>query len=214
MYKIKIILLILSSNLILSCGFHLRGIEDLSSILPELRIQGVSIHSEFGRELYRGLSAAKINVLQESEVVLEISRNEFSKRVLSLDAAGRANQYELNYLISFKLTKNSNEKISGLKNTLSNNNSANVKQSGNTKEIITSLIPQQTVSARREFFYDATQVLAKADEENRLVTDMRQTMAQQLIRRISFSLKSTKNSKSRAEAEIESEKSNDPVEIK
>lgn len=190
----------------LSCGFHLRGIEDLSSILPELHIQGVSIHSEFGRELKRGLSAAKINVLEESDVVLEISRNEFSKRVLSLDASGRANQYELNYIISFKVTKKSENK-----------NSAAVTQSGkpdNTPAVITSLIPQQSINARREFFYDANLVLAKADEENRLAADMRQTMAQQLIRRLSFSLKSRKNIKTSLDSGVESTKLKDQAEFK
>ena len=172
MKKIKLTFILLLSVLMASCGFHLRGNQDLSAVLPEVQIQGTSIHSDLGRELNRALSNAKINVLDESDVLLSITRDAFSKRVLSLDSAGRANQYELNYQLSFSLIKKE------------------FSESDNKKQYVVDLIPSQNITEKREYLFDANLVLAKADEETQLNNDMRQAAMLQLIRRLTFSLKS------------------------
>lgn len=172
MKKAKLTFILLLSVLIASCGFHLRGSQDLSAILPEVQIQGTSIHSDLGRELKRALTNSKVNVLDESEVLLSITRDSFSKRVLSLDSAGRANQYELNYQLSFSLIKKE------------------LSESDNKKLRVIDLVSSQNITERREYLFDADLVLAKVDEETRLNNDMRQAAMLQLIRRLTFSLKS------------------------
>lgn len=174
MKKINLIILFLLSSLMISCGFHLRGNQDLSAVLPEVQLQGESQHSELGRELVRSLTSAKVDVLSEADTVLVVSRNAFSKRVLSLDSAGRANQYELSYQLSFSLVK----KIQSEK-----------KVQGNDKQKIVDLIPAQTISEKREYLFDSNLVLAKADEEKQLNRAMLQSAMLQLMRRLSFSLK-------------------------
>ena len=178
MKNIKYSFLILLASFIVACGFHLRGSQDLSAVLPEVEIQGVNKHSELGRELSRALAAAKVSVLDESPVVLKITRDNFSKRVLSLDSAGRANQYELNYQLSFSLLKKITE---------------------NKKQSHIDIIPAQSITAKREYLFDANQVIAKADEEARLNNDMRQAAMLQLTRRLMFSLKSSSLKKKKAE---------------
>lgn len=170
MNKINITALVLLSSLIISCGFHLRGSQDLSAVLPEVQLQGESKHSELGRELVRNLTAAKVNVVDESDTVLMISRNALSKRVLSLDSAGRANQYELSYQLSFSLV---------------------IKVQVEDKQKLIDLIPGQTINEKREFIFDANLVLAKADEEQQLANDMRQNALLQLMRRLNYSLNKT-----------------------
>ena len=176
MKKIKFIFLFLVGLLIVSCGFHLRGNQDISDVLPEIKTQGINKHSDFGRELYRTLTAAKVNILDESNTVLIIKQNNVSKRVLSVDSAGRANQYELNYELRFSLM----EIIQG----------ESLKY-GNSKQLnkFVDLVPEQTIHEKREYLFDADLILAKADEENRLISDMRQSVILQLVRRLSFSLK-------------------------
>ena len=166
--------------MILSCGFHLRGSQDLSVVLPEIKIQGVNKHSDFGRDLYRALTAAKVNIIDESNTVLIITQNNISKRVLSLDSAGRANQYELNYQLNFSLQ----EIIHG----------ESLKY-GNSKQLdkFVDLVSAQTINEKREYLFDANLVLAKADEESRLISDMRQAAILQLVRRLSFSLKKSQS---------------------
>ena len=176
MKKIKFIFLFLVSFLIVSCGFHLRGNQNISDVLPEIKTQGVNKHSDFGRELYRTLTAAKVNILDESNTVLIVKQNNVSKRVLSVDSAGRANQYELNYELTFSLM----EIIQG----------ESLKY-GNSKLLnkFVDLVPEQTIHEKREYLFDADLILAKAGEENRLISDMRESAILQLVRRLSFSLK-------------------------
>jgi LPS-assembly lipoprotein len=166
MNKVKLTFLLFISLLVLSCGFHLRGSEDLSSVLPEVTVSGVNNHSDLGRELIRSLAVAKVDVLNEVPVILNVTKDSFSKRVLSVDSAGRANQYELRYDVSFELLNEVKDK----------------------KEIIT-LIPVQNITERREYLFDADLILAKENEENRLKNNMRQAAILQLIRRLKFSLK-------------------------
>ena len=177
MKKINITILFLFSGFIISCGLHLRGNQDLSVVLPEVQIQGTNKHSELGRELISALTVAKVNVLDESDTVLTITRDNISKRVLSVDSAGRANQYELSYQLNFSLVK----KVTGESLKYENTQRRN-QQSVN-------LIPVQTIIEKREYLFDANLVLAKEDEETRLNNDMRQAAILQLVRRLHFILK-------------------------
>ena len=170
MKKVKHTILFSLSFLIISCGFHLRGNQDISSVLPEVKVVGVNQYSELGRELIRALNNSKVNVLDESATVLTVTQNNISKRVLSLDSAGRANQYELNYRLSFSLQK----KVQG----------------DDDKPQLVDLIAAQNISEKREYLFDANLVLAKTDEEIKLNNDMRQSAILQLLRRLKFSLKS------------------------
>lgn len=170
MKKLNITALFLLSSFIVSCGFHLRGTQDFSTVLPEVAFQGESKHSELGRELIQALSAAKTSVLDESDTVLMITQNSVSKRVLSLDSAGRANQYELSYRLSFSLLR---------------------KVQDNGKPKLVDLIPPQSINEKREYLFDANLVLSKADEENQLNNDMREKAILQLMRRLKFLLKKT-----------------------
>ncbi len=174
MKSIKFTFLLLFSFFITNCGFHLRGSQDLSAVLPEVSISGVDRYSELGRELTRSLTAAKVNVLDDSKIILNVTQDDFSKRVLSLDSNGRANQYELSYKLSFSLVK---------------------KVKAEDKKMVADLMPAQSITEKREYLFDANLVLAKADEEIRLNNDMRQAAMLQLVRRLLFSLKSKKVSK-------------------
>ena len=162
---------LLISILITSCGFHLRGSQDFSKILPEVNVSGVNKYSDLGRELLRSLATANVNVFDESSFILNITKDAFSKRVLSVDSAGRANQYELRYDVSFTLVQS-------------------VKNEEEQKVI--DLIPAQNITEKREYLFDANLILATQDEENRLKQDMRQSVILQLMRRLKFLLK-TKN---------------------
>jgi LPS-assembly lipoprotein len=170
--KKYLLVLFLFSGILTACGFHLRGEQDLSAVLPEVQVQGTDKYGELGRELHRALVAAKVNITDDSAVTLQVSKEGLTKRVLSVDSAGRANQYELNYQISFKLVK---------------------KTTDDNQIRLIDLLPLQSVSAKREYLFDANLVLAKADEEVRLKKDMRQAVVLQLIRRLVFTLQAEKN---------------------
>lgn len=137
-------------------------------MLPELNLSGVEQNSEAGRLLVQAFTNAKVIVTAAAKTELKITRFTKAKRVLSLDNNGRANQYELSYQLSFVLLR---------------------KKTQAEKEVEQVLLPAQTITEKREYLFDANQVLAKADEENRLYRDMQEAAILQLLRRLQFSLK-------------------------
>lgn len=179
MKQIKITFLFLLTSLVMSCGFHLRGAADLSAVIPDVQLRGMMKHDVLTHNLTEALSQAKVNVLDEAKLVLDIKATGFSKRVLSIDSAGRANQYELSYQLSFALL----EKIES-------EHRVSEKSVQNSKIRLVEIIPLQTITEKREYVFDSNIILAKADEENRLKADMKQAALLQLIRRLTYSLKS------------------------
>ncbi|MDH5601416.1 MAG: LPS assembly lipoprotein LptE [Gammaproteobacteria bacterium] len=170
MKKINFIVFFLAASILSGCGFHLRGSQDLSAVLPEVQLSGVNQHSELGRDLIRALTNSKVTVVDESSMVLTVRKNSTTKRVLSVDSAGRANQYELNYQLGFTLQKK--------------------MQAEDDKQKLVDLVAPQTISEKREYLFDANLLLAKTAEETKLNNEMRQAAILQLLRRLMFSLKS------------------------
>ena len=158
----------------LSCGFHLRGNQDLSGVLTEVKVQGTSKHSELGRKLIRALTEAKVNVLDESDTVLTITRDSYTKRVLSLGSTGHANQYELRYDLGVTLVKVVQDK----------------KLNNVIQPRLINLIPAQNISVTREYLFDEKFILATEGEERRLKDEMLRDAVLQLMRRLKFSLSS------------------------
>lgn len=178
MKAINIFIFLLLGSFIASCGFHLRGNQDLSADLPEVSVTGINHHSDYGRALIRALTAAKVSVFAESATVLNVNREAFSKRVISLDSAGRANQYELRHDFSFSLAKVIAQ---------TQDKKAKVKQ-----PTLVDIMPAQTISVTKDYLFDPNSVLAGAAEERRLKTDMIEASMLQVIRRLQFSLKAAK----------------------
>jgi len=168
---INFIILLLAASLFTGCGFHLRGSQDLSVVLPEVQLSGVNPHSDLGRDLIQALTSSKVAVVDESNTILKITQKGISKRVLSVDSAGHANQYELNYKLGFVLQKK-------------------VLAEGDQQQLV-DLVKPQTISEKREYLFDANSVLAKTAEEIKLNNDMRQSALIQLLRRLKYSLKSS-----------------------
>lgn len=149
--------------LVQSCGFKLRGDRDLSQRIASVHLQGVSEHSDVGRLLYSALRQSRVVLHDDSKsaaAVLNISRQQFNKRVISLDSLGRANQYELVYELVYKM----------------------LNQDGSER------LAEQKISLRREFLYDSNLVLAKQEEENRLRQDMLAAAVDQLLRNLYYQL--------------------------
>ncbi len=157
--------------LLAGCGFHLRGSQDLSAVLPEVALSGVTSQTELGRLLYPQLDAAKVKVTDDARLQLRIVQDSYGKRVLSLDNNGRANQYELSYQLGYELVK-----------TLPQEDQQAAAQT-------VTVLPVSTIRERREYLFDANRVLAKAEEEQRLKQDMRKAAVEKLLRRLQFSLK-------------------------
>jgi len=145
--------------LLSACGFHLRGSIELPAELTEVAIEGTRPNGELGVAVRNGFSRVGGQVVDSAasaRSVLVITQDSSSRRVLSVDSIGQANEYELAYTLGFRLDD----------------------PDGNNRVV------QQSINLRRQYRYDPTKTLAKADEEARLVREMRQDGVRQMLRRL------------------------------
>ena len=155
----SVTLALIYSVLLSGCGFHLRGSLDLPEELTEVALQGTRPNGELGVAVRNGFARVGSQVVESTSSarsVLVITQDSYSRRVLSVDSIGQANEYELRYTLGFRL------------DDLDGNNR----------------VRQQSINLRRQYRYDPDLTLAKADEEARLVREMRQDATRQMLRRL------------------------------
>jgi LPS-assembly lipoprotein len=169
-------LIIVFSLLMLSgCGFHLRGNIDLPEELSEVALEGTRPNGELGVAVRNGFSRVGGQVVDSktsARSVLVITRDSSSRRVLSVDSIGQANEYELAYTLGFRL---------------------------DDPHGVNRVVPQ-SINLRRQYRFDPDLTLAKADEEARLVREMRQDAVRQMLRRLKAGIDNPVAPKSKANA--------------
>lgn len=158
--------LLITALLLSACGFHLRG----SSALPggnralpaEMAVTVVnapSQTSELVRQLKRGLRSADIVVAEADDLphaaLLSLSEA-LDRRVLSVDSEGRAVEYELNYTVTFQVSRPD----------------------------IAWEIPSQSITLTRDYYFDRLEALAASRQEELLRRNMQQEMARLILDRI------------------------------
>ena len=157
------------------CGFHLRGSIELPEELSEVALEGTRPNGELGVAVRNGLSRVGGQVgdsKTSAQSVLVITQDSSSRRVLSVDSIGQANEYELAYTLGFRL-----DDPNGVNRVV-----------------------QQSINLRRQFRFDPDLTLAKADEEARLVREMRQDAVRQMLRRLKAGIDNPVAPKSKADA--------------
>jgi len=150
------------------CGWRLRGQIDLPPGMEKTFLSGVDFYSELGVEIQARLQGAGAGLVQDKSAataILHIVTNKIEKRVLSIDSSGRAGEYELSYLLVFRL----------------------MDQHGAV------LVNDQTVTTLRELRFDPNNVLSTGDEEERLRKDMLQFSVRQMLNRLNISLQKSRN---------------------
>jgi len=145
------------------CGFHLRGQIDLPEALVEVALQGPKPYGELGVAIRNGFTRMGGQVVESPQLassVLVITRDTSQRRVLSVDISGQANEYEVEYTLGFHLDDPQG----------------------------TNLVVPQSITLRRQYRFEPTQTLAKADEEARLVREMREDAVRQMLHRLKAGL--------------------------
>lgn len=142
-----------------ACGFHLKG----ATPLPfQSLYTNINLDSEFGARLRRTISANSPDTRftdrrQDADVYLHQINESQNLRQLSLDADGRVEEYELNLEFQFEL----------------------LDRTGHV------LLPPTTLLSVRELPYNDRIVQAKEGEIDRTFKDMRNSLIDQILRRMS-----------------------------
>lgn len=140
---------------LMACGFHLRGLADLSFEKIYINNQSLTI----SRDLNVSLKSNGVKVVKEPEeaqILVDMMNENTEKRILSLGGTGTVREFELFYRVSFRV-KDASDELWG---------------------------PPQMVEGRRDFSYLDTELLAKSYEEAQLYEDMRRDAVREILRRL------------------------------
>jgi LPS-assembly lipoprotein len=156
--RLRLAAALLLACTLVGCGFQLRGAVALP--FETLLVTGAD-NTPFAIDLRRGLRASRrVEVVDEparAQAVLQVTGLSQERRILSLSAAGRVQEYQLIYRVSFRV------------------------HDGRGQE----LLPPNDIVLRRDITFNDSQVLAKEQEEILLVRDMQNDAVQQVLRRLS-----------------------------
>ena len=153
----RILTILLLGFLTGACGFQLRGqatlpFETLYVAIPEI--------SPFGIELKRNILAGTRTRLArdsaEAQATLSVTSEERGKSILSFDTSGRVREFQLRYVLSFRVHDARGRDY----------------------------LPQNEIRITRDISFNDAQVLAKESEELLLFRDMQSDMVQQILRRL------------------------------
>lgn len=111
--------------------------------------------------LIRAFTEQQIKPVQdksEAQVIFLVSQERYQRRVLSVDATGGVQEYELIYAVNSSILNAKGEPLAD----------------------------PQTLTLRRELRYESAEVVAKAGEEQQLRSEMIADAARQIIRQLQF----------------------------
>ena len=154
----RLIAMLLLTMQLTACGYHLRG----EAIMPfkSIYISAVNPNSALVKELRKSLKTNKTQIMDKpdkADIILNISLEQPSMVILSLDATGLVNEYQLRYRVSLRAYDNQQREW----------------------------LPASDLLLTRDLIYDNSQILAMSSEETLLYQNMSSDMAQQILRRLS-----------------------------
>ena len=150
-------LLTLSATLIAAgCGFHLRGKVELSPALERVYLEGADPQMINDLKQSLDFSGATIVDQPDSATAAVLLDSRYERVVRNLNARGLATGYVLRYDARFRVVSREGEQLH----------------------------ESPTITLRRNFDYDSTQVLQKEGEEEFLKEDMRKQIVQRIMRQL------------------------------
>lgn len=143
--------------LLTSCGFHLRGSEITRVQLPPVYIAGNA--GALQREVLRYLAISEVSVVEDkkdAQLVIDLIGEDVRRRVLSVGATGKVQEYEVHYTVTYAVHRGDG----------------------------TVVISRETLDQQRDYTFNESEVLAKDQEQEKLVQDMRRDVVRQMMLRI------------------------------
>jgi LPS-assembly lipoprotein len=143
--------------LLAGCGFQLRGTADLpfeTLYMPPANVPGIAL--DLKRNIQAGTHTKVVDDAKTADAVLEFSQEVRDRLILSLAATGRVREYQLRYLVAFRV------------------------HDGKGGEFV----PPSTVTLTRDITFNDSDVLSKQTEEQLLYRDMQFDMVQLIMRRL------------------------------
>ena len=157
-------LILLFTISLAGCGFQLRGAAKLPFDTVYVAAAGGGIALDLKRNIQAGTDAKVVDDAKQAQALLQFTREERQKVILSLTATGRVREFQLHYIVGFRVVDNKGDVY----------------------------VPQSTIELTRDITFNDADVLAKESEEQLLYRDMQNDMVQQIMRRLAAARRPTK----------------------
>jgi LPS-assembly lipoprotein len=147
--------MIILSCALSTCGFQLRGANEFN--YKTLYISG---QTQINKALKKSFTTNGVDIVDssnEAEMQLELLKEDYEKRILSLSGSGLVREYELYYRVHYR-TKSAQETLWS---------------------------QPLMMEVRRDLSYSDKSLLGKEIEEKQLVEDMHKQVVRNLMRRLS-----------------------------
>ncbi len=146
------------------CGFQLRQELKLPASLHVIRVEIVDPYTAIDGYLEEALKRAGASVVLTADTPsarLRVSSLSQVRNPLSVDGAGRAQEYELVYSAEFDVVDAENQQV----------------------------VPKQRIDLRRDYLFDTARALGNRAEEDLVLAELQRDMADAILRRVDVALR-------------------------
>ncbi len=150
-----LILLTLTALCLTGCGWQLRGFSQYN-LLDEVQLVASNRYGPMALAVKNAMREYSVAENEDAAWQLEIGEEELRRRTVAVTSIGSASQYELNLTVPFSYR----QRLPG--------------QS-------THAVLPQTLSATRVYDFDFRNTVAKTEEEQVLITEMRNELARRIL---------------------------------
>ncbi len=155
----RIVLWVVLVLLLSGCGFHLKGYQQATPNLDGLYIQGDAGRASLAAMLRQELSASGAKLAASEAAArhhLQVLKDQIEYRALSVDANGKALEYELKLTVEYQVTAATGEQR----------------------------IEPQSLQVLRQLIYNGTEELGRRNEAALVQQEVRRNLAGQILRQL------------------------------
>ncbi len=153
------VLLISALFMTSSCSFHLRGVDELPRVLSPIAVVCKNVSPSWNSILRKRLRTANLNVVDtpaDARYWVLIQNEDIQKNIMSISSGSSSRQYQLIYKVTFSLNQTKGK----------------------------TLILEAPLLASRLLTINNDRILGSHDEEEKIMDDIRQDIATQIIYRL------------------------------
>lgn len=158
----SIIVVLIAALLLVSCGYHMRGAVNIPEEMKRVFVRNGSQDLIGGfRNVLQYSAGSLVGSPAEAGIIVNVIDEDMRRREISLSGTGKANEFELDYLLDYEL----------------------LSADG------TVLSPRQTVQLSRYYFNEQIEVIGKANEERIIRDEMYRQAVEAIVRKAQIALK-------------------------
>lgn len=156
---LQLLMAFIAAAVLNGCGFQLRGSHSLPAVMASTAIEGSDRFSSLTKDIESALVLRGVRVVSKTAAataILKVLSSQANRRVLTVDAAGKVQEYEIRHTIRFHVTTPEQQFI----------------------------LQEQRLSLSQDFVFVRTDVLGKEHEEAQVRRDLQRDLVNLMMLRM------------------------------